>query len=680
MGNLDDNLQYLQVFLDESLENTQVLNTMCLKMEENSPQDDDFATMFRAAHTLKGMSATMGFTGMASLTHHLEDVLGYLRQHPEQMTSEFVDTVFSCIDALESALEAIREIGSEGTSDHTTLIRQLQVVVGRMDNTTQLQTAAAVASPHMQTDFEVEVSLQDIFEACQNKGLIMGFLRVELDESCVMRGPRAVMIGNAIDKHGECLQCKPPAIDMEQGNFAGPMRFLVAIHSNEQELVDDVSNISEVKSVDFVLYNPNPTTGPATSPTARQSIAKVSTQPSKQSVDSKPTVVKSDRLEKVDRTLRVPVERLDSLMNLLSELVMDKTRLADLARQSEGTDLKDISEHIARISNDLQSSVMSLRMVPIDTLFQRFPRLVRDLSKSLDKDIHLEMSGLDTEFDRTITDEMGEALVHLIRNSADHGLESTAERVQQGKSATGIITLRAYASGQNVYIEVADDGAGVDVERVRARAVERGIISESVSADLTNQQVYELLFESGFSTAETISDISGRGVGLDAVKRKVESLSGRVEIQSGWGQGTTFRIQLPLTMSILQALMVVIDGDVFAIPLGSIEEVVLASDEHLEQVHGQTVLNDRDKLVPIFDTGAWMYGKSSLAQKPWRLVICKEGNKRLAVAVDTLLGQQEIVNKSLGEYLKSNVWFSGGAILGDGSIALIMDTHALMSL
>jgi two-component system chemotaxis sensor kinase CheA len=298
----------------------------------------------------------------------------------------------------------------------------------------------------------------------------------------------------------------------------------------------------------------------------------------------------------------------------------------------------------------------------------------------LDKEIYLEMSGLETEFDRTINDEMGEALVHLIRNSADHGLEETAERVKQGKPAAGTIALRAYASGQSVFIEVGDDGAGVNVERVRARAVERGIISESVANGLSNQQVYELLFESGFSTADTISDISGRGVGLDAVKRKVESLSGRVHIESNPGQGTTFRIQLPLTMSILQALLVLVDGDMFAIPLGSVEEVVQATDDQLRQVHGQTVLNYRDKLVPIFDIGDWMYGKSSLAKKPWKLVIVKEGSKRLAISVDGLMGQQEVVNKSLGDYLKSNVWFSGGAILGDGSIALILDTHALMSL
>lgn len=669
-----DNLQYLQVFLDESLENTQLLNKVCLKMEQSSPEDNDFATLFRAAHTLKGMSATMGFTGMASLTHHLEDVLGHLRQHPEQMTSAFVDTVFSCIDALESALEEIRDTGAEGTTNHADLIGQLQFVLGGSSESAQAQVAATGALAEVPVVFDVDLDLSDMFQACQDRGLILGFLRVDLDETCVMKGPRAVMIGNAIDRHGECLQCKPGADEMEQGQFSGPLQFLLALHSNEKDLVEEVAGISEVTHVEFAMYNPDAA--------AQSPAVSVGSQPGSkpvQSSSSQKVVAKPERQEKMDRTLRVPVERLDSLMNLLSELVIDKTRLVELAQQSEFANLKDVSDHIARISNELQSAVMSLRMVPIDMLFQRFPRLVRDLSKSLNKDIHLEMSGMDTEFDRTIIDEMGEALVHLIRNSADHGLESTSDRVKHGKSKTGTIELRAYASGQSVFIEVADDGAGVNVERVRSRAVERGIITQAVADGLTDQQVYELLFASGFSTAETISDISGRGVGLDAVKSKVESLSGRVEIQSSKGQGTTFRIQLPLTMSILQALMVVIDGDVFAIPLGSVEEVVLASDEQLEQVQGQTVLNDRDHLIPILDAGDWMYGKPSLGEKPWQLVICKEGSKRVAIAVHELLGQQEVVNKSLGDYLKSNGWFSGGAILGDGSIALIVDTHALMS-
>lgn len=675
-----DNLQYLQAFLDESLGNTQHLNALCLKIEQQPPTDEDFAAMFRAAHTLKGMSATMGFHQLANLTHKLEDALGFLRQHPRHLNGAVMDALFACIDALEQDLEVLRETGDEATSDHTALIERLdREVRGGRAGAREETAATSTTSAGIQV-FKADETALAAAAQCREMGLAVGVLTVTLDQACQMKGPRAIMVNRRLEEHGHCLSCWPPADVLESGTFdENVLYFLAALETDVARCTQAISNISEVVRVTFVDLERWNEAGQVASPAETLPL----TENSAPDVSSAPvanvTTQKPERIEKIERTVRVPVERLDGLMNYLSELVIDKTRLSAIADQIGNSDLRTLSDHLSRVANELQSAVMSLRMVPVDTLFQRFPRMVRDLAKTLNKDIRLEMSGLDTEFDRTIIDEMGEALVHLIRNSADHGLESTEARLAAGKSATGTIFLRAYSSGQRVFIEVADDGSGIDVEKVRQRAVDRGILDAAKASKLARQEVYELIFESGFSTADQVSDISGRGVGLDAVRRKVESLGGSITVESEQGQGSTFRIQLPLTLSILQALLTVVDGDTFAVPLDSVAEVVSADETMLTTVHGRTVLNHGGKLIPILDAGDWLYGKPSTGVFPLQLVVCREGTRYVAVAVDQWIGQQEVVHKSLGNYLESVRWFAGATILGDGKIALILDVHALMN-
>lgn len=673
-----ENQQYLQAFLDESAENTQVLNTLCLDLEQGSRDDEIFAAMFRAAHTLKGMSATMGFMKMAALTHRLEDALGVLRKSPDLLTSEVVDVLFSGIDGLTANLDEIRATGNEENVDHRNTITNLTNQV--LTQTESTKVDCVKESEPLSIDFDIVFNdnVIRVLQQCKASGIRAGILKVVVDPGCSMKGVRAVVIARAIDQFADCLQCQPNAIQMEEGAYESVLQFVVAIqHGTSKDLVKAVENVSEVSTATFSEISAD-ALRKSTSEFHEEAI--VSQPFSDVDNGKKQDSKQSDRVEKIDRTIRVSVDRLDTLMNQLSELVIDKTRLVAVTNRLDSGELRELSEHISRIATDIQSAVMSLRMVPVESLFQRFPRLIRDLAKSLGKKIHLEMTGLATELDRTVIDEMGEALVHLIRNAADHGLESPQERVKRGKLEEGTMFLRAYASGQNVFIEVADDGSGIDSDKIIKKAVTSKLITPDRASTMPRRQIFSLLFESGFSTADTVSDISGRGVGLDAVKRKVESLGGIIEIESEIGKGTTFQIRLPLTLAILQALLVEIDHETFAIPLASVEEVILADNSNLEHVHGHMALNLRGKLVSIVNAGDWLFNESSCKKTPWRLVVCKEGAKRIAIAVDSFHGQQEIVNKSLGTYLGDVREFSGATILGDGNIALILNIHEWINL
>ncbi len=676
------NEEYLQAFLDESEDNVRRLNDICLRFDVGERDDEDFAAFFRAAHTLKGMSATMGYTDMANLTHRLEDALSHLRTHPAALTSAGVDVLFSCIDALDSMMARVRENGEEGQVDLSHLIDSLEKIASgvSVSNQTVDNTESSASSVSLG---ELLDGLEPILHHSEQQGVPVGILRVEIDPLSQMKGPRAVLVMRAIEEFAEALKCVPDVESMEAGSYDCVLTFVVAlVAGDETDVKKKVENISEVLHVDY--HPANLSAGnPIRSSIETEAVATlepVATNASKpQVVAQSPGQGGNRSNEKMDRTIRVPAEKLDGLMNLLSELVIDRTRLSSIAKDLKTSGLMETIEHMSRISNDLQNSVMSLRLVPVEHLFQRFPRMVRDLAKTLGKSIQLEMNGLETEFDRTIIDEMGEALVHLIRNAADHGLESEADRIESGKSPQGHMCLSAYSAGQDVYIEVSDDGRGIQVEQVLRRAIQNGLVSEHVAKTMRADAVYPLLFHSGFSTAETLSDISGRGVGLDAVKRKVESLGGTIDISSTAGQGTTFRIRLPLTLAIQQALLIDIKGDVYAIPLTSVDEIVKMDESELEVVHGVKCVRHHGSIVPIFDAGQLFYESPTLVNMPLRFVICSEAGRSIAVVVDELIGQEEIVLKSLGAYLADVPWFSGGALLGDGRIALIANIRKWVS-
>ncbi|MFB5191450.1 chemotaxis protein CheA [Alicyclobacillus fastidiosus] len=658
-----DTAQYLDAFLAETEENLNILNELCLVLESQGADDETFAAMFRAAHTLKGMSATMGFQKMADLTHHMEDALGFFRQNPQRFDDLVTDVLFQAIDGLTAHVEAIRAGVGEDSMNHGDILAAL----ARAQSNESTPQSAAASVGQFQDD------ALSMLQSLEQQGTDVVVVAVTLEPDCVMKGVRMVMVMRALEEFADCVATAPDVPVLEEGAFEGAAQFAVVLHSESvDQLRTAVAEIAEVERVDILQLKelaqassrgPGVASKSQVQATAQEALSTEAPQGNK----AAPKVR--------EQTLRVPVGRIDEFMNVLSELVIAKTRLELLARSYDDQNLRDVSEQIARLSDSLQDGVMSMRMMPVESLFQRFPRMMRDLQKSLDREFDFEMTGLETEMDRTVMDEMGEALVHLLRNAADHGLESPGEREQAGKPRRGTIRLSAYASGGHVYLEVGDNGRGIDRDKVLASAVKKGIVDPAKASALSDAQVYDLLFASGFSTAATVSDISGRGVGLDAVRGKVESLGGTIRIESVKGEGSTFLIELPLTLTILQAMLVKVGDELFALPTSNIEEVARLTTADIQFVHERPVLNFREKVVPIVDLGEYFFDSKTSGEDERQTVICRDGRRYLALTVDDVIDELEVVNKPLGKYLESAKMFSGATILGDGHVALIVDLH-----
>ena len=384
-----------------------------------------------------------------------------------------------------------------------------------------------------------------------------------------------------------------------------------------------------------------------------------------------------------NRTIRVDIEKLDALMNQVSELIIAKNSLVSISSNDSG-DFQNQSfheqiEYLERITTNLHESVMKVRMVPIESVVAKFPRMIRDLSRKLDKKMELYMTGEDTELDRTVIDEIGDPLMHLLRNSADHGLESAEVRKERGKSEVGSIFLDAYQDGNNVVIEVRDDGNGIDIEKVKSKAIEKGNITEEQAAIMSDKEVIDLLFKPSFSTSDKVTDVSGRGVGLDVVKSKIEALGGDVEVKSVYGEGSTFIIRLPLTLAIIQALMVKLGDEKYAISLGSIQTIEDIPVSEIKYVHAKEVIHLRGNVIPLIRLRELLdVPGEQEEQENITVVIVSKGDKQAGLVVDSLIGQMEIVIKSLGKYININKMISGATILGDGSVALIIDANTLV--
>lgn len=475
------------------------------------------------------------------------------------------------------------------------------------------------------------------------------------------------MVFQAAEEFGEIIQTQPAVDQIEEENFEQSFTLLLLSESGIQDIQKQLLNISEVKEVIVI----EKTTQQLEK--NRKSAARDEGNPTQSNNNSS-----GEKKKPRSKSIRVDIDKLDQLMNLFSELIIDRGRLEQIARSSQILELSETVEHMTRISTDLQGLILNMRMVPVEQVFNRFPRMVRDLAKELDKKVHLSVAGEETELDRTVIDEIGDPLVHLLRNALDHGLETTEERIAAGKPEEGNVLLKAYTSGNHVFIEVADDGKGINRDKVLHKALERGIVSQEEAKKLTDQQVYSLIFSSGFSTADTISDISGRGVGLDVVKTKIESLGGSIMIQSTPGKGSIFRIQLPLTLSIILSMLVKVEEETYAIPFSSIVEITKITKEQIATIHGQKVIQFRGQVVPLVFLKEIFHVPSvenHFAGEDLFIVIVKRGEQTAGLVVDSVLGQQEVVLKSLGGYLNNIYAISGATILGNGEVALIIDSN-----
>ncbi len=697
--------QYLEIFIDETKEHLQNLNTQILELEQEPDNMDTVNEIFRAAHSLKGMAGTMGYKRMQNLTHDMENVFSKVREGELKVNAAIIDTIFQCLDALEEYLDNIQSSADEGTNDNENIIKALNDFLNgnaeaeapaeaKKDDAPAAEAASAAdATPAADGDDKSkwknikfsEEQIHVMAEAKKNGKNVIG-LTVFVQETCILKAARAFLVYKTLEELGEIIISEPSAQDIEDEKFDFDFSMIVVTESDIDTVLKGAKSVSEIEDAfgDMVdIPEGAADTAQESQETKPAETTATETKPAVTASGETPNKPAEKKKPVVNRTVRVDIEKLDDLMNLVSELIIAKNSLVSAAT-SEGTaGTENVNEHIEYLENvttNLHESVMKVRMVPIESVVNKFPRMIRDLQKKLGKKMELYMSGEETELDRTVVDEIGDPLMHLLRNSADHGIESDVNlRKERGKPEAGSIFLDAYQDGNNVVIEVRDDGNGIDVEAVKKKAIERGTITEEQGAAMSDKEIINLLFLPSFSTAKVVSDISGRGVGLDVVKSKIESLSGEVEVKSTLGVGSTWTIRLPLTLAIIQALMVVIGGEKYAIPLGNIQTIEDIEPQEVETVQQKEVINLRGNIIPIIRLNE-ILGCESTKDPSENLVvvIVKKGDKMAGLVIDELTGQQEIVIKSLGKYINKSKVISGATILGNGEVALIVDPNALI--
>lgn len=695
--------QYLEIFIDESEEHLQTLSDCIMVLEKEPDNKDTINEVFRAAHSLKGMAGTMGFKRMQHLTHDMENVFQEVRSDHIKVTSGMIDLLFKCLDALEGYVDNIKSTSDEGTEDNEVIIKELNDFIAKTEGaeetgnteTSEAKEAAPESTQEEkagQEKIELTNDEKKAIREAESNGQHIYVMTVHIQKDCLLKAARAFLVFKAVEDFGQILVYRPSSQDIEDEKFEFEFSFFIASEESEDKIVAVAKAVSEIEKVDaeeihldeYVKEAEAQEEQQAKEATAEQKEAPAEAPKAAEKKAPAANAKKQTNAKPVTgRTVRVDIEKLDALMNQVSELIIAKNSLVSISSNESGEyqnqSFHEQIEYLERITTNLHESVMKVRMVPIESVVNKFPRMIRDLSRKLGKKMELYMTGEDTELDRTVVDQIGDPLQHLLRNSADHGLEDNATRVERGKPEVGSIFLKAFQEGNNVIIEVGDDGNGIDVAAVRDKAVERGVITAEQAENMSQKEIINILFLPSFSMAKKITDISGRGVGLDVVKSNIEALGGDVEVRTQLGEGTTFIVRLPLTLAIIQALMVEIRDEKYAIALGSISNIESIPVNEIKYVQAQEVIHLRGAVIPLIRLDQ-VLDMEEKQEEPENLtvVIVKKGDSLAGLVVDNLIGQQEIVIKSLGKYINNNKIISGATILGDGEVALILDVNTLM--
>ncbi len=675
--------QYIDLFVEESREHLQELNTSLLTLEKDPDNNSVLNEIFRVAHTIKGMAGTMGFNLMATLTHHMEDVLEGLRKGQLKVTTELVDVLFQCLDALEVYVENVVQTSREGDKEYKGIIEFL-VKISTTNKSAQSSGKFKKIATQKKNEAGVNYGLnyniydKNIIETAFQESLNVYEIYIELDKRCLLKAARAFIIFQVLEKHSEIMKSFPTVEDIEDEKFDFYFTVMIITKESEEFFIKELNAVSEVRDVQVKPITQKIINNMALS--TDDDCEQKKKNDLKQRDDKEQKASASDKKRLSSKTVRVDIDRLDVLMNLVSELIIIKTRLDDISTENRNKDYDQTVESLERVTTSMHDAVMKVRMVPVESVFNRFPRMVRDISKELDKKIVLNMSGEDTELDRSVIDEIGDPLIHIIRNSGDHGIETPEERILKGKDSVGNIWLRAFHDGNNVVIEVEDDGKGINIEEVRKKILANGLESEESINGLSDEEIIQYLFQPSFSTSDEVTDISGRGVGLDVVKTKIETLGGNVELVSNYEKGSKTIVRIPLTLAIIQALLVMVGDEKYAIPLGSINEIYNINPKDIQFVRNQEVTLLRDMVIPIIRLHNVLdiEAEENLDNKPLTCVVVKKGDKLSGLIVDSLIGQQEIVIKSLGKLLSSIRFIAGATILGDGNVALILDINSIV--
>ena len=698
--------QYLEIFIDETNEHIQSLSDNIMALEQEPDNKDVVNEIFRAAHSLKGMAGTMGFKRMQHMTHDMENVFQEVRNDTIKVDSDMIDLLFQCLDAIEGYLENIKETSDEGTNDNEAIIQKLNGFLQHAEAAAQQGAEAAPAetesAPANDTPESVdakkfaEAELNDsdkkkIKEALDNGQHVYG-MTVYIQKDCLLKAARAFLVFKAVEEFAEIIVYSPSSQDIEDEKFENDFSIFFTTDVELEKVLNAAKAVSEIENAvadevtaQLLKKDEQAELKPQTTAVEEQKTEAPAPTPAAKAA-SKPSASQKKQSGKpvTSRTVRVDIEKLDALMNQVSELIIAKNSLVSLSSNNaagmQNQSYQEQIEYLERITTGLHESVMKVRMVPIESVVNKFPRMIRDLSRTLNKKMELVMTGEETELDRTVVDQIGDPLQHLLRNSADHGLESAELRKERGKPEVGTIRLKAFQEGNNVIIEVGDDGNGIDTEAVKAKAIERGLVTPEQAEKLSDKEIIDFLFMPSFSMAKKITDISGRGVGLDVVKSNIEALGGDVEVKSVYGEGSTFTVRLPLTLAIIQALMVIIGGEKYAIALGSIVSIEDIPITEIKYVEAKEVINMRGTVIPIIRLNQLLdIAPPEEDLESLTIVIISKGDKKVGLVVDDLMGQQEIVIKSLGSYIdNSTKIISGATILGDGEVALILDVNTLM--
>lgn len=680
---MDENSKYLDLFFEETDEHLQSLNEQVLELE-NNPEDSSIVdVMFRSAHTIKGMAATMGYDTMAKLTHKMENVFDLLKQKIIPADATSIALIFDCLDTLSDLVEDLRE-GNEAERDIKNLIQRLDNVASGDSSTAQetvINEQETSSSLNLALE-NVEDSDLMIIEAAKEDGYNAYVLAIRIDEDSSMKNARVYLVMSKLEQHGDVLYSEPGTEVLENDDFGSVFKLIYVSKLDEETVFNLALDNSEIEEVliqtvqqaeDLIVKEPETTLSkPEPQENQVEQTAITTVEGAAEPVQVEKTTKAKGQSHAMNQSIRVDIGKLDSFMNLVSELVIYRTRLEDLSDQMQVSEMKEPLDHVARISSELQDLVLKIRMQPVSTVMTRFPRMIRDLANDLGKEFELVIEGEDTELDRTVVSELSEPLVHLLRNSADHGVEMPADRVKLGKDPKGTIKITAYQEGNRVVLTLSDDGKGVNPTIIKESAERKGISTEGMS----DKEIQQLIFHPGFSTAKEVTSISGRGVGMDAVKQKITELGGTVELESVVNQGTVFKINLPLTLSIIQSLLVKVGQDSFAIPLGIIKTIVKVTEEDIIRIHNREVYKYEGLAVPVVRLNQSL-GIEPIEETNLHLVLVKQGDSYNALVVDDLVRQQEIVIKKLGQELSMLKKYLGATILGDGSIILILDVTAI---
>lgn len=675
----DDNSVYRDLFFEESDDNLQTLNDSILELEQEPDNIDLINSIFRVAHTLKGMSATMGYDVMTKLTHKMEDMFDLFKTGKMKINTDHISLVFKCLDKLQELVDDLRDDKELEESQITDLWNELD----RVESSAGAGEAEAPAAPveehdegALSTKFErYDDADTDVVNGAKADGMNAYTIAIRLDKDTMLKGPRVFLITEHLEKDGEIIRTEPSADLLEDGDFDTDFRMIYLT----KDSVDDVKNIIESNTeIDSYIVEE------FKEPAAGEEKAEEKTETEEKKTEEKPAEEKKPAAKKTaaktqapahkakNQAIRVDLTRLDRFLNLVSEIVVYRNQLEDATDRESIGEIRDSLEQVSRLTSELQDLVLKIRMQQVSVVFSRFPRMVRDLSNQLNKEMKLEIIGEETELDKTVVSELSEPLIHLLRNSADHGIEDPETRKKLGKPEVGTITLAAYQEGNKVLITLSDDGKGLKPEIIKASAEKKGIDTTG----MTDRELQMLVFHPGFSTAKKITNISGRGVGLDAVQAKIAELGGSIEMDSKVDVGTTFIIKLPLTLSIIQALMVQIGKESFAIPLDVVERVVMVREKDIMQTSNQEVCKFQEGLIPIIRTDKLLQVPSSSSDKKYAIIV-KIGKQYYGVLVDKMVGQQEIVIKKIDPMLQKIKKYQGATILGNGSIALILDVNAI---